>query len=492
MTGSSFAAIDLGAESGRVMLGSLDGKQLQLKEILRFSNGGVRMGGSLHWDVLRLWDKIKAGLQLAGQQVGGNLNSAGLDTWGVDFGLLAKDDTLLGNPFHYRDRRTDGMLEEVFSKVPQWQVYQQTGIQFMQLNSLYQLYAMTRSNSPQLSIAERFMNMPDLFNFFLTGVKANEFTISSTTQCYNPQTGNWAFDLLDDLGIPGHIFGEIVPSGTLLGNLRASLAQELSLPSLSVVASAGHDTASAVAAVPASTSDYIYLSSGTWSLLGVELDQPLISKDSMNAPMTNEGGAGEKIRFLKNIVGLWLVQECRRLWKTEAKDYSYDDLTQMASEAEPLTAFVVSDDPRFLAPADMPAAIQSYCQDTGQSVPEDHGAIVRCALESLALEYRWVSEQIDSLTGKHHSVIHIIGGGSQNKLLNQFAANATGRTVIAGPVEATAIGNILVQTMALGEISSLAEGREIVRNSFAVETYEPQQRGAWDKAFERYRKLKQS
>jgi rhamnulokinase len=491
MTGTSFAAIDLGAESGRVMLGSLDGERLQLKEIHRFTNAGARMGGSLHWDVLRLWGEIKDGLRLAGQQADGNLRSAGLDTWGVDFGLLAKDDTLLGNPFHYRDSRTDGMLEEVFSKVPQWQVYQQTGIQFMQLNSLYQLYAMARANSPQLSIAERFLNMPDLFNFFLTAEKVNEFTISTTTQCYNPQTGTWAFDLLAELGIPGHIFGEIVPSGTRLGSLRTSLAQELNLRSLSVVASAGHDTASAVAAIPASTSDYIYLSSGTWSLLGVELDQPLISEDSMNAPMTNEGGVGDKIRFLKNIVGLWLLQECRRQWQTADKDYSYDDLTRLASDAEPLSAFVVSDDPRFLAPADMPATIQGYCQETGQPVPADHAAIVRCALESLAMEYRWVAEQIDNLTGKHHPQIHIIGGGSQNKLLNQFAANATGRTVVAGPVEATAIGNILVQAIALGEINSLLEGRELVRNSFAVETYEPQQREPWDEAYERYLILKQ-
>lgn len=491
MTGPSFAAIDLGAESGRVMLGSLCGKRLELKEFHRFTNGGVHIGDSLHWDVLRLWTEIKAGLMLAGNEPGTELRSAGLDTWGVDFGLLAADDTLLGNPYHYRDSRTDGMLEEVFSNVPEWKIYQQTGIQFMQLNSLYQLFAMVQAQSPQLSLAKRFLNMPDLFNFFMTGRKANEFTITSTTQCYDPIKKDWAFDLLEKLNIPGEIFGEIVPSGTVLGDLRPSIVQELGIPSLAVVASAGHDTASAVAAVPASAEDYIYLSSGTWSLLGVELDQPMITQESMNAPMTNEGGVDDKIRFLKNIVGLWLVQECRRVWKSQGKDFSYENLSKIAAESAPFVALVNPDDPRFLAPEDMPKAIQSYCHDTGQTVPTTHGEIVRCVLESLALEYRLVAEQIDSLTDKQHPVIHIIGGGSQNKLLNQFAANAAGRVVIAGPVEATAIGNILVQAIAIGEIGSLAEGRAIVRDSFAVERYQPGDTSAWDEAYQRYLKLKE-
>jgi len=490
---TSFAAIDLGAESGRVMLGSLKGKNLKLKELHRFSNGGVRLGESLQWDVLRLWSEIKNGLQFAGQEPGIDLKSAGLDTWGVDFGLLAADDSLLGNPYHYRDGRTDSMLEEVFSRIPQWEIYQCTGIQFMQLNSLYQLFAMAQAKSPQLSLAKRFLNMPDLLNFFMTGRKANEFTISTTTQCYDPIKKDWAFNLLENLDIPGEIFGEIVPSGTVLGELRASIAQELGLSQLSVVASAGHDTASAVAAVPAvpaSTQDFIYLSSGTWALLGVELDQPMITRESMNAPMTNEGGVGDKIRFLKNIVGLWLIQECRRNWGTHGKNYSYDDLSSIAAQAAPFGSLVNPDDSRFLAPDEMPKAIQSYCQETGQTVPLTHGEIVRCVLESLAMEYRWVAEQIDQLTKKHHPVIHIIGGGSQNKLLNQFAANATGRTVIAGPVEATAIGNVLVQAIAMGEIGSLAEGRGIVKGSFAVETYQPVDTGAWDDAYQGYIDLK--
>lgn len=490
MSGSSFAAVDLGAESGRVMLGSLNDNRLALKEIHRFPNGGVRLGESLHWDVLRLWSEIKHGLQLAGQEPGTKLKSVGLDTWGVDFGLLAADDTLLGNPYHYRDSRTDGMLDEVFSRVPEWEIYQQTGIQFMQLNSLYQLYAMIRAESPQLAMAERFLNMPDLFNFFLTGRKANEFTISSTTQCYDPIKKDWAYDLFEKLDIPGEMFGEIVPSGTVLGDLRASVAQELGFSSLSVVASAGHDTASAVAAVPASTENYLFLSSGTWSLLGVELDRPMITKKSMTAPMTNEGGVGNKIRFLKNIVGLWLVQECRRIWKSQGQAYSYDDLSTIAADAPPFGTLINPDDPRFLAPEDMPETIQSYAQETGQTVPTTHGEIVRCVLESLALEYRYVADQIDQLTEQHHPVIHIIGGGSQNKLLNQFAANATGRTIISGPVEATAIGNVLVQAIAVGDIGSLAEGRAIVKESFEVETYQPGDIAVWEEAYQRYLDLK--
>jgi len=489
MTHISYAAFDLGAESGRVMLGRFTGNSLKLREIRRFPNGGVRLGESLHWDVLRLWSEIKIGLMQAGEQAG-SLRSIGLDTWGVDFGLLDSNDNLIGNPHTYRDARTNGMLATVFKKVPRNEVYAQTGIQLMQINSLYQLFAMKQANEPALSIAKTFLNMPDLFNFFLTGVKASEFTISTTTQCYNPVGRGWATDLLSDLKIPTHIFGEIVNPGTVLGSLRTSLADELGLRDISVIASAGHDTASAIAAVPAYTSDYIFLSSGTWSLMGVELDEPIITAESLNDEMTNEGGVGNKIRFLKNITGLWLVQECRRRWAQQGEELSYAELTDMATGASAFGPLVVPGVANFLAPDDMPTTIQSYCRQTGQAVPEDKGAIVRCALESLAMEYRWVVEQIDHLTGKHHPVLHIIGGGTQNKLLNQFAASATGRTVIAGPVEATAIGNILVQAIAMGEISSLVEGRAIVRNSFEVETYEPQNTAAWDDAYARYLELK--
>ena len=485
MKNSSHLAVDLGAESGRVISGSFADNRLQLKEIHRFQNGGVRLGGHLYWDILNLWREIKLGLSQADSPV----RSIGLDTWGVDFGLLDAHDTLIGNPYHYRDDRTDGMMEAVFEILSRDEVYKRTGIQFMQLNSLYQLFAMVKGNSPALASAERLLNMPDLFNFFLTGQKANEYTISSTTQCYNPTIRSWDFDMLSQLGIPSRIFGEIVEPGTVLGKLRPSIAQEVGY-STSVISGAGHDTACAIAAVPASGDDYIYLSSGTWSLMGVLLDQPIISDESMAAEMTNEGGVDGKIRFLKNIVGLWLVQGCRQQWAREEKEYSYDNLTRMASEAPPFTSLIVPGESRFMAPKNMADEIQAYCQETGQPVPESKGSIIRTVLESLALEYRTVSEQIERLTGKDYPVIHIIGGGTQNKLLNQFAANATGKEVVAGPVEATAIGNILIQAVAMGELSSLDEGIEILKSSFDVESHTPSEKPVWDEAYDRYEGFK--
>jgi rhamnulokinase len=491
MSSSSFAAVDLGAESGRVMLGSLTNQKIQIEEIHRFPTGGTRIGENLHWDVLRLWDEIKIGLSKAAEKTGGEISSIGLDTWGVDFGLLDTKDQLIGNPYHYRDERTNRMMDAVFERVPRDEVYARTGIQFMQLNSLYQLFSMVKSGDPKLSIAHTFLNMPDLFNFYLTGVKANEFTISTTTQCYDPVNRNWGFDLLQALDIPTHIFGEIINPGTILGKLKPALVEELGLPKTNVIASAGHDTACAVASVPASSPDYIYLSSGTWSLIGVELDDPLIDEDSLIANMTNEGGVGGKIRFLKNIVGLWLVQECRREWLQQGFNIGYGELTEMAADSPAFGSLVNPNDERFLAPSDMVSAIQSFCDETGQTVPTDKGEIVRCVLESLALEYREVADQIDHLTGKQHVAIHIIGGGSQNQLLNQFTAQATGKTVYAGPVEATAIGNILVHAIAMGEIGSLVEGRAIVRNSFPINTYQPQGSSAWDEAYQRFKKLKE-
>jgi rhamnulokinase len=485
-----YLAIDLGAESGRVMSGTFHSEKLQIDEIHRFTNSGVGLGGHLYWDVLRLWSEIKDGLRLAGSQFGAGIKSIGLDTWGVDFGLLDADDKLIGNPFHYRDRRTDGTLPAVFDIIDQNIIYAQTGSQFLQINSLFQLFAMTLAKDPALSIMKRFLNMPDLFNFFLTGVKANEYTIVSTTQCYDPVKKDWAFNLLATLGIPDHIFGEIVSPGTFLGRLQAAVADETGLRSVAVIASAGHDTASAVAAVPAISGNYIYLSSGTWSLMGVELERPMINADSLSANMTHEGGLAGKIRFLKNIVGLWLVQECRRVWAHQGNRYSYAELTQMAETAVAFGPLIDPDDRRFLAPQDMPAAIQSYCKETGQPVPGDKGAILRCVMESLALEYRRVAEQIDRLTGRAHSTIHIIGGGSQNKMLNQLTANATGKVVVAGPVESTAVGNMLVQAIAMGEIASLAEGRQIVRYSFDLSTFQPEDVSRWDQAYERYLKLK--
>jgi rhamnulokinase len=487
---TKFLAFDLGAESGRAVVGHLDGDRLRLEEIHRFANGPVQVLDSLHWDVLRLWSEIKHGLALAARACGDGLVSAGLDTWGVDFGLLAADDTLLGNPYHYRDSRTDGMMDAAFHLVPRAEIYRRTGIQFMQLNSLYQLLAMAQAGSPALAAARTFLNMPDLFNFWLSGHKASEFTIATTSQCYDPRAGDWARDMLEALGIPSRIFGEVVPPGRVLGPLRPSLAEETGSPSLLVVASAGHDTASAVAAVPTAGGDYIYLSSGTWSLMGVEARAPIITDHSLAYDFTNEGGVNGTFRFLKNIMGLWLVQDSRREWARAGESYSYDDLTRLAAEAPAFGPLVSMGGSHFLAPGNMPARIQAFCRQTGQAVPETKGEIVRCALESLALEYRWVAERLDEMVGHRLPTVHIFGGGSRNRLLNQFAADATARTVVAGPVEATAIGNVLVQAIALGHVGSLAEGRALVRRSFEVETYEPRDTAAWDAAYERYLKLK--
>ena len=486
---SKFLAFDLGAESGRAVVGHLDDR-LRLEEIHRFPNGPVRVLDSLHWDVLHLWSEIKCGLGLAAKKYGDGLFSVGLDTWGVDFCLLAADDTLLGNPYHYRDSRTDGMMEAAFRIVPRAEIYERTGIQFMQFNSLYQLFAMARADSPALAAARTFLNIPDLFNFWLSGHKASEFSVATTSQCFDPHANDWARNVLDRLGIPAHIFGEVVSPGTVLGDLRASVCEETGSPAIPVVASAGHDTAAAVAAVPASGRDYVYLSSGTWSLMGVELTEPIISAQSLAYDITNEGGVDGTFRFLKNIMGLWLVQECRREWARDGQSYSYDDLTHLAGEAPAFGPLVSLIDERFLPPGDMPGKIQAFCHETGQAVPETQGHIIRCALESLALEYRWVAERLDEIVGRPLPTLHIFGGGSQNKLLNQFAASATGRTVVAGPVEATAIGNILVQAIALGRLADLAEARALVRRSFEVETFEPRATAAWDAAYQRYLRLR--
>ena len=481
-----FLALDLGAESGRAVLGQFDGERLRLSEVHRFPNGPVRLPDGLHWDVLRLWTEIKRGLALAVQKHGADLAGVGLDTWGVDFGLLDRDGALVSNPYHYRDSRTDGMLDEAFRRVPREEIFEQTGIQFMPLNSLYQLLAMVVGRSPALDIAETFLTMPDLFNYWLTGRKVCEFSIATTTQCYDPRQGDWARPLLEKMGIPTYIFPEIVPPGTILGQLLPAVAEEVGVNNLPVIAPACHDTGCAVAAVPAEGADFVYISSGTWSLMGAELPEPVINEQSLAFDFTNEGGVGGTFRFLKNIAGLWLVQECRRTWARQGEEFSYDELTQMAAQATPLQSVVDPDHSDFLKPGDMPARIRTFCQMTDQPVPQSKGAVVRCALESLALKYRWVLERLEKILGRRLEPIHIVGGGTQNRLLNQFAADATGRRVVTGPIEATAAGNVIVQMMALGHIGSLEEGRRIVRNSFDVVSYEPTAGAEWDEAYGRF------
>jgi len=485
----NFLAFDLGAESGRAILGQFDGERLQLSEVRRFPNGPVRLPDGLHWDVLRLWTEIKRGLALAAQECDADLSGIGLDTWGVDFGLLDRDGALVSNPYHYRDGRTDCMIEEACRRVPREEIFEQTGIQFVQINSLYQLLSMVVSNSPALDIAETFLAMPDLFNYWLTGRKVCEFSIATATQCYDPRQGDWAIPLLERLGVPTHIFPEIVPPGTVLGELLPSVVEDVNVAGLSglpVIAPACHDTGCAVAAVPAEGSDFVYISSGTWSLMGAELPEPVINEQSLAFNLTNEGGVGGTFRLLKNITGLWLVQECRRTWARQGEEFSYADLTQMAAQADPLQSVIDSDCGEFLTPGDMPARIRAFCQGTGQPVPQSKGAVVRCALESLALKYRWVLERLEEILGRRLEPIHIVGGGTKNQLLNQFTADVTGRRVVTGPIEATAAGNVITQAMTLGHIGSLAEGRRIVRNSFDVATYEPAGKSEWDEAYDRF------
>jgi rhamnulokinase len=494
----NYLAFDLGAESGRAMLGEFDGKSIQLSQVHRFANIPVRVpvvgpdgraGDTLHWDALRLWGEIKEGIGLAVRKHGKTLAGLGLDTWGVDFALLDRDGALLGNPVHYRDNRTDGMLEEAFRCVPRADIFAATGIQFMQINSLYQLLAMVLRKSPILQQARTFLGIPDLFNYWLSGRAVCEFSEATTTQAYDPCRGAWAIPLLEALDIPTQIFPEIIPSGTVLGRLLPAVADEVGASQVPVAAPACHDTGSAVAAVPATQPDFVWISCGTWSIMGTESPHPIIDDLSLKYNFTNEGGVCNTFRYCKNITGLWLIQECRRTWAAHGQEFSYAELTDMASRARPLASVVDTDHSDFLKPGDMASRIALYCRRTGQPVPEDKGAVVRCVLESLALKYRYVLQCLEEIYDRRLGPIHIIGGGTQNRLLCQLTADATGRPVIAGPVEATATGNLLVQALALGHLGSLADVRSVVRNSFEVLTYEPAAAAGWDEAFARMRGL---
>lgn len=482
-----YLAFDLGAESGRAMLGSISDRRLVLEELHRFPNIPVRLPTGLYWDTLRLFQEIVQGLMLAGRERKLRLEGVGLDTWGVDFALLGADGALVDNPRHYRDARNNGMLEKTFAVVPREEIFAQTGLQFMQLNTLYQLHAMKLARSPALEVARTFLMMPDLFNYFLTGVMRTELTDVSTTQMYNPLKKRWAFELLEALSLPTDIFPEIVPPGTLLGPLLPHVAEQTGAGAVPVYATCCHDTASAVAAVPAEGDDWCYISSGTWSLMGVELSEPVINPRSLELNFTNEIGAEGRIRFLKNIAGMWLLQECRRAWALEGREYGYEELARMAAGAPPFTAIINPD--AFLEPGRMPEKIAQFCRDTGQPAPPDEAAMCRTILESLALRYRQVLESLESLLGRRLARIHIVGGGSRNQVLNQFAADAAGRPVIAGPSEATAAGNVIMQAIGSGLLSGVRQARQLIRESFPLAVFEPKPQADWDRAYERFKAL---
>ena len=467
-----YLAIDLGAESGRAMLASLAGKKIELQEIHRFLNTPVNLPSGLYWDSFRLFHEICEGLRTAAKEAD-RIDGIAIDTWGVDFGLLGPDGALIENPRHYRDRRTHAIGESLFRELPREEIFAETGIQFMELNSLYQLYAIQKQNPWLLERASKLLFMPDLLTYFLTGVQCSERTIASTSQFYNPRTRAFTTDMLRKLGITAGFLAELVDPGTPLGPVLPLVAEQCRLQhDTQVYTTGGHDTAAAVAAVPAGSGDnWCYISSGTWSLMGLELDHPVINSESLAANVTNEAGVGGKIRFLKNIAGLWLLQECRRAWAKEGQDFSYAQLMEQAAAAKPSSTVLDLD--AFYTPGHHPERIQDFCRNTEQEVPQDTGSICRVILYSLAVRYREVLAILERLSGRKIEVIHIVGGGSRNNLLNQLAADVTGRKVIAGPSEATAAGNALTQALGAGDVASLEELREIVRQSFEVEEFLP-------------------
>jgi rhamnulokinase len=471
-----YLGIDLGAESGRVMAGAWNGRQIRVEELHRFANGPVSLADSLRWDVLRLWSEIQHGLAIAAKHFGDKIVSIGVDTWGVDSVLLTKNGEMLGQPYHYRDSRVNGMFDAAFRRVPRAEIFAQTGLQFMEINTLYQLLALQRSHPDLLAAADCLLMMPDFFHWCLCGSRVAEFTDATTSQCLNPVRRDWAFDLLSKFGLPARIFPKIVPPGTELGRLRQSVSQCTGLGPVKVVAPPTHDTASAVAAIPTANTgaaNWAYISSGTWSLMGVETQNALLSERVLQLNFTNEGGIDGTFRLLKNITGLWLVQQCKKAFEARGRNLDYAELARLAEESPPTGATINPDDPRLANPPDMPAAIQSCCRESGQAVPETEGALVRCALESLAARYGSVLAGLEEVSGSRIDVIHVVGGGSRNQLLNQLTANRCRRRVVAGPGETTVLGNLLSQVRAAGELKSLSEMRDVVRAAGQLQIFEP-------------------
>lgn len=492
MSEQVYLGVDLGAENGRVMAGRWDGRQMRLEELHRFANGGVWVGGTFRWDVLRLWSEIQHGLTLGAKRFSRTVRSAGVDTWGVDFVLLSKSCELLGLPFHYRDGRTRGVMERAFSRVSREEIFAESGIQFMEINTLYQLLALQQASPEVLNVADCFLTIPDFLNWCLCGRKVCEFTNATTTQCFHPTNRAWSFDLLRRLDLPVRIFPEIVMPGTPLGSLRGDVAERTGLGSIEIIAPATHDTGSAVAAVPARVEEarpWAYISSGTWSLVGIESRTPALSARALQLNVTNEGGLDGTFRILKNIMGMWLVQQCRSAFAQGGEKFDYGTLTTLATQAPAFRSFIDPDARGFLNPPDMPVAIQNFCRETEQPVPVSPAQLIRCIYESLALKYATVLASLEELAGVRIQVIHIVGGGSQNLVLNEFTASACGRNVIAGPVEATTLGNLLVQARAAGEIASLAELRQVVGASYELREFAPVAIDAWQEARARFAKL---
>lgn len=472
-----FIAVDIGAETGRVIIGDVS----KMETIYRFPNSLVRVKGSIFWDILGIFNEIKKGLKEAFKKYSDQIVSIGIDTWGVDYALLDNDGDILGNPYHYRDKRTDNIMDEAFKIIPKEEIFAETGIQFMQINTIYQLYSFAKNKPKVFGNARYFLTIPDLLNYWLTGIIKNEYSIATTTQLYNPIERNWSIKIMNKLGLKREIFGEIIMPGTKIGKLLPAIAREIGADSeVVVVAPACHDTGSAVAAIPVEDdTNYAYISSGTWSLIGIESPKPIINEKSFKFNFTNEGSADGGFRFLKNVTGFWIIQECKKFWDEKVRSYSYDELTEMALKYGPANFRIDPDDSRFLKPGliddNMPDRIKAYCQETGQKVPETPAEIVRGVIESLADKYTKTIEMIEEITNKTINEIYIIGGGCRNGLLCQIVANATGLSVFAGPVEATAIGNLMIQAKSMGQIKSIVEGRETIRRSFDIKKYLPEE-----------------
>lgn len=480
-------AFDFGASSGRAIIGCFDGGKITLEEVHRFSNDPVSVGGTVYWDVLRLFYEIKQGIIKA--KIAGGFDSIGIDTWGVDFGLIDSEGKLMENPVHYRDARTVGLVDEAFKTMPKEKLYGITGIQFMELNTLFQLISLKKYRPWMLERADKMLFMPDLFGYMLTGKMCAEYSIASTSQLIDLDKRTWSKEILDAFGIKESIFAPLVQPGTVLGELSNEICEECGVDPVPVISVCGHDTQSAITSVPCEDGDFSFLSSGTWSLFGTELDKPIVNETSMNINITNEGGFDGSTGFLKNIIGLWLIQESRRQWKREGKEYSYADLEKLALAAEPFKCFIDPDAPEFVPHGNIPERVRDFCCKTGQYVPETVGEIMRCIYESLAMKYRLTFEKLRECTERDYPVIHVIGGGTKDGLLCQMTANSCDRTVKAGPIEATVMGNVAVQLMSDGSVENIGQARKIVADSSELKTFEPKDTDKWAGAYENFLKV---
>lgn len=486
-----FLAVDLGATSGRVMAGiwSAENGELRLETVNRFSSPVTRIDGSLHWDILSIFNSIKEGLKLAASQYGDRIVSLGVDSWAVDYALIDANGAMLGNPFHYRDSRTEGMMEAVQEKVSKETIYAETGIQFLFINTIYQLYSEVTSDVGAIRAARRILFIPDLISYWLSGSRHQERTVASTSQLLNPITGKWSETLLESLDLLPGLFKPVVEPGTIVGPVKPEIRKETKLGDVSVVAVAGHDTASAFVALPGNRPGFAVMSSGTWSLMGLELSQPQLGADALNDGFSNEIGYAGTVRFLKNICGMWLIEECRRHWTEAGRNYEYDAIVELANEAKPMVSLIDPDAPEFAAPEHMPKTIRAFCERTGQEIPSDDASLIRCVFDSLAMKYRHVFQKLSGYGSDPLEGLYVLGGGARNHLLNQMTADALGVPVVTGPAEATAVGNVLVQMISQGEIADLEAARDLVEKSFASEVFEPCDTGPYTENADRFEKL---